>query len=82
MKMRNDEVLINFQVPEIIQRIIDEIDVYVEKGANCRGNLSDMDDCEYDVLLQKLDVISKRYVSGGRLSAAQRDLLPDRYCAW
>lgn len=81
MKLINNHIEIDFDVPDKIQKIINNIYQFA-------GTFQDSDDMndetwlKYDLLLQELDITSKQYLSSGILTSSQRNKLMDRYQAW
>lgn len=81
MKLVNDLVNIDFAIPDRIQKILNIIDKYAAEFKNSEE--MDIETwLQYDVLLQELDIVSKKYLNSGVLKSDQRNRLLKKYNAW
>ena len=81
MKLVNDLVNIDFAIPDRIQKILNNIDKYAAEFKNSEE--MDIETwLQYDVLLQELDIVSKKYLNSGVLKSDQRNRLLKKYNAW
>ncbi len=69
---RNDDIQINFSVPEPLQEVIDILDDLYEKE----------EDLKYNLYLNHLNTYCKSYHLEGILTDRQFNDLMDKYGAW
>lgn len=69
---RNDDIKINFSVPDVIKEIIDILDDLYAKE----------DDLNYNLYLNHLNAYCKSYYLAGKLTRRHFNALMDRYGAW
>lgn len=69
---RNNDIKINFEVPALLQKLIEQLDDLYEKK----------DDLNYNLLLNDLNAYAKSYFLNGKISKRRYHVLLDRYGAW
>lgn len=67
----NDEIKINFKLPEMLQNLIAEAET-----ADMRN------DGSYDNLADTIDVLCKNYYADGKLTLKQWEMVVRRYPQW
>lgn len=69
---RNNNIKINFEVPALLQQLIEQLDDLYEKR----------DDLNYNLLLNDLNAYAKSYFLSGKISERKYHILLHRYGAW
>lgn len=69
---RDNDIHINFEVPEILQQVMDQLDDLYEKKQ----------DLDYNLLLNDLNAYAKLYFLNNKISERQFHILLDKYGAW
>ena len=79
MILYDETNIIDFPLPNAVQSILDRLDVYIQKYHNNQDEMDIIEIVNFDAILDELDIVSKQYLSAGKLTKSQRDQLLAKY---
>ncbi|NBK98165.1 MAG: hypothetical protein EOM50_09115 [Erysipelotrichia bacterium] len=78
MNLINEEIILNFEMPKEIQNIIDKIKPISDKYKT-EEEFPAEEYLSYMILIQHLEIVSKKCVNAGKITAFQKEMIFEKY---